>query len=461
MSARYDFDLFVIGAGSGGVRAARISAEMGARVAIAEEDRFGGTCVIRGCVPKKFFVYASAFPEEFEDSAGYGWTVGESKFDWHTLISNKDQQIARLEGIYRRAVERPGGRIIDDRAVIKDAHTIHLVHANRDVTAGTILVASGGRPSRDLGAPGAEHCIVSDDAFHLQKFPESIVIAGGGYIALEFAHIFHGLGADVTVVYRGPKVLRGFDEDVRNALQETMHRRGIKLLLNTKFARCERVGERVRAVMASGETLVADQVMLAIGRLPNTGGLGLGELGVKLTPAGHIEVDRYSRTSVENIYAVGDVTGRLELTPVAIHEAMCFAKTVFGGTPTAPDHELVATAVFTRPEIGTVGLSEEKALAKGFTVDIYKTTFLPLKHTLSGRNERMLMKLVADAKTDKVLGCHIFGPEAGELAQLLAIALKMGATKAQFDATVAVHPTMAEELVTIRTKTATRSPTVS
>jgi glutathione reductase (NADPH) len=458
MSARYDFDLFVIGAGSGGVRSSRLAAELGARTAIAEQDRFGGTCVIRGCIPKKFFVYASAFPEEFDDANGFGWTVGESSFDWPTLIANKDRQIARLEGLYRRAVERPGGTVFEDRAVIKDRHTIHLVRANRDVTADIILIATGGRPSRDISVPGAELCITSDEAFHLEKFPQSIVIAGGGYIALEFANIFHGLGAEVSLVYRGPKILRGFDEDLRDALQETMHKKGIHLLLETSFTRCERVDGKIRITTTAGETLLADQAMLAIGRLPNTDGFGLAEAGVRLTRRGHIDVDKYSRSSVENIYAVGDVTGRLELTPVALHEAMCFVKTAFGGKPTAPGHELVATAVFTRPEIGTVGLSEERALAGGHTVDIYRTSFLPLKHTLSGRNERMMMKLVVDAKNDKVLGCHIFGPEAGEMVQLVAIALKMGATKAQFDATVAVHPTMAEELVTIRTKTATRVP---
>ena len=458
MPSRYDFDLFVIGAGSGGVRGARLAAEMGAKVAIAEQDRFGGTCVIRGCIPKKFFVYASAFPEEFEDSVGYGWTVRGTTFDWPTLIANKDHQIMRLEGYYRRAVERPGATIFEDRAVLKDAHTLHLVGAKRDITADKILIATGGRPSRDAHAFGCDCCITSDEAFQLEKFPESVVIVGGGYIALEFAHIFHGLGAEVTVVYRGPKILRGFDDDLRDALQASMQKKGIRLDLDTALTSSRRVGDKVEATTRAGEKFVVDQVMLAIGRLPNTAEIGLENAGVKLGPRGHIEVDRYSRSSAENIYAVGDVTGRLELTPVAIHEAMCFAKTVFGGTPTAPDHELVATAVFTRPEIGTVGLSEEKALARGHTIDIYRATFWPLKHTLSGRQERMLMKLVVDAKTDKVLGCHIFGPEAGEMAQLVAIALKMGATKAQFDATVAVHPTMSEELVTIRHKTATRSP---
>jgi glutathione reductase (NADPH) len=457
-ASQYDFDLFVIGAGSGGVRAARLAAEAGARVAIAEKDRFGGTCVIRGCIPKKFLVYASAFPEEFEDAVGYGWTIDGTRFDWPTLIQGKDRVLERLEGHYRRAVEVPGGTIFDDRAILKDDHTIHLAGRDRDVTAETILVATGGAPSRNIGIDGAELCITSDEAFNLKKFPKRIVVAGGGYIALEFAHIFHGLGAETTLVYRGDKVLRGFDEDLRNAVQASMQQKGVHLVLDTVFSRCEKADDGIRVTLRSGESLVADEVLLAIGRSPNTRGIGLDEAGVKLTERGHIHVDQHSRSSAGNIYAVGDVTGRLELTPVAIHEAICFVKTVFGGVATAPQHELVATAVFTRPEIGTVGLSEGKALSRGHTVDIYKHSFRPLKHTMSGRQDRMTMKLVVDAKTDRVLGCHIFGPEAAEMVQLVAIALKMGATKAQFDATVAVHPTMAEELVTLRQKHATVSP---
>lgn len=456
--SRYDFDLFVIGGGSGGVRGARVSAQMGARVAIAELNGFGGTCVMRGCIPKKLLVYASGFPEEFEDAQGYGWTIDAARFDWASLIANKDQEIERISRVYRNVLEQSGVAIFHERAVVNNAHTIHLADSNRDVTAETLLVATGGYPSRQTGAEGAECCITSDDAFHLKTLPKHIVIVGGGYIALEFAHIFHGLGAQVTLVYRGTKILRGFDEDLRDQLQASLQTKGIRLMLETGFRRCERTATGIAAITLNGEQIEADHVMLAIGRLPSTSGLGLENAGVKLRPSGRVEVDAWSRSSVPNIYAIGDVTGRVELTPVAIHEAMCFAKTVYGGQPTAPDHELVPTAVFTRPEIGTVGMSEERALARGYTIDIYKTSFRPLKNTLSGRMERMMMKLVVCAETQQVLGCHIFGPDAGEMIQLVAIALKMGATKAQFDSTIAVHPTMAEELVTLRTKTATRPP---
>jgi glutathione reductase (NADPH) len=458
MTGNFDFDLFVIGAGSGGVRAARVSAQMGARVGIAEEDSFGGTCVVRGCIPKKLFVYASSFAEEFEDARGFGWTVEGAAFDWPTLLANKDTEIARISRVYRGVLEKAGVDIFEDRAVLKDAHTIHLNRTGKDVTAKTILIATGGQPSRMPEMQGTEFCITSDEAFHLEKFPESIAIVGGGYIAVEFAHIFHGLGAQVTLIYRGPKVLRGFDEDLRDCLHASMQKKGIRLMPETVMPVFQRRDGKVMASTSKGETLTSDSMMLAIGRKPNTAGLGLEAAGVATRASGHIEVDIYSQTSAPSLYAIGDVTGRLELTPVALHEAMCFANTVFGGVPTAPDHELVATAVFTRPEIGTVGLTEDKALQRGHTIDIYKTSFRPLKNTLTGREERSMMKLVVDAKTDRVLGCHIFSPDAGEMAQLVAIALKMGATKAQFDATVAVHPTMAEELVTIRTKTATRSP---
>jgi glutathione reductase (NADPH) len=457
--SKYEFDLFVIGAGSGGVRAARVSANMGARVAIAEENGFGGTCVMRGCIPKKLFVYASGFAEEFEDAVGYGWDIAGAKFDWSSLVANKDREIDRISRVYRMILETAGVAIFPERAMVTDTNTVRLA-SGREITAETLLIATGGYPSRQTGADGAECCITSDDAFHLKHLPRRIAIVGGGYIAVEFANIFHGMGAEVTLVYRGTKILRGFDEDLRDCLQEALRAKGIRLMLETGFARCTRTRDGIDAVTLTGEVVHADQVMLAIGRLPNTRGLGLENAGVTMRPSGRIDVDGYSRSSVPNIYAIGDVTGRVELTPVAIHEAICFARTVYGGTPTAPEHELVPTAVFTRPEIGTVGMSEERALALGHSIDIYKTTFLPLKNTLSGRRERTMMKLVVDSNDQKVLGCHIFGPEAGEMIQLVAVALKMGATKDQFDATIAVHPTMAEELVTMRNKTASRTPIV-
>jgi glutathione reductase (NADPH) len=430
---------------------------MGARVAIAEENGFGGTCVMRGCIPKKLFVYASGFAEEFEDAVGYGWDIAGAKFDWSSLVANKDREIDRISRVYRMILETAGVAIFPERAMVTDTHTVRLA-SGREITAETLLIATGGYPSRQTGADGAECCITSDDAFHLKHLPRRIAIVGGGYIAVEFANIFHGMGAEVTLVYRGTKILRGFDEDLRGCLQEALRAKGIRLMLETGFARCTRTRDGIDAVTLTGEVVHADQVMLAIGRLPNTRGLGLENAGVAMRPSGRIDVDGYSRSSVPNIYAIGDVTGRVELTPVAIHEAICFARTVYGGTPTAPEHELVPTAVFTRPEIGTVGMSEERALALGHSIDIYKTTFLPLKNTLSGRRERTMMKLVVDSNDQKVLGCHIFGPEAGEMIQLVAVALKMGATKDQFDSTIAVHPTMAEELVTMRNKTASRTP---
>jgi glutathione reductase (NADPH) len=458
MPSSYDFDLFVIGAGSGGVRGARVSAGMGARVAIAESDKFGGTCVVRGCIPKKLMVYASACSDELQDAVGFGWTIENARFDWNRFIARKDAEIARISGVYRRLLAESGVEIFEERVRFLDSHTIELPKSKRRVTAEIVLIATGGYPARHAVAEGADLCITSDDAFHLKEFPRTILIVGAGYIALEFAHIFHGMGSEVALVYRGPRVLRGFDDDLRIALQDSMQKKGIRLVLDIMLERVERKGTRLVATAADGQTFTADQVMLAVGRHPNVRRLGLNEAGVKLTRGNHVEVDRYSRTTAPNIYAVGDVTGRIELTPVAIHEAMCFAQTVFGDTPVSPDHALVATAVFTRPEIGTVGLTEVGALKEGHTINIYKSSFKPLKHTLSGRDERSLMKLVVDAETDRVLGCHIFGPEAGEMVQLAAIALKMGATKAQFDATIAVHPTMAEELVTIRTKSATKQP---
>jgi glutathione reductase (NADPH) len=460
--AQYDYDLFVIGGGSAGVRASRMAALSGAKVAIAEEWRMGGTCVIRGCIPKKLFVYASHFAEDFEDAAGFGWTVGESSFDWPTLVANKDKEIARLEAAYTRNVKAAGVEIFADRAVFEDPHTLRLLNEGRTVTAEKILIATGNRPTRELGTshviPGANLCITSNEAFHLEQLPKRILIAGGGYIALEFAHIFHGLGADVSLVYRGEKVLRGFDEDIRDALHDSMEKRGLHVMLGCEFTKIEKRGSSLHAETNKGDVIEADQIMLAIGRAPNTEMLHVEKAGVELGKRGEIVVDRFSRTSAENIYAIGDVTDRVQLTPVAIHEAMCFARTAFEGKPTAPDHENIPTAVFTTPEIGVVGMSEMKALGMGHTIDVYKSTFKPLLHTLSGRDEKMMMKLIVDQKTDKVLGCHIFGHGAAEIIQVVGIALKMGATKAQFDSTIALHPSAAEELVTMRAKSYSKSP---
>jgi len=449
----YDYDLFVIGGGSGGVRACRMAAQTGARVAIAEEYAFGGTCVIRGCIPKKLFVYASHFSEDIEDAAGYGWTIPTAKFDWNVLVANKNKEIARLEGLYRKNVDAAGVEVFMERAEFLDAHTVKLLKSGRTVTAAYFLVATGGHPSRDTGGvPGTEHCITSNEAFYLEKFPRRIFIAGGGYIAVEFAQIFHGLGAEVTLCYRGEKILRGFEEDMRDCVTDAMRKRGIRVLLDRTIAKVDVRGGEKFVFTDKHEMLEVDEVMLAIGRTPNTAGLGLDKAGVNLGKRGRVEVDAYSKTNVDHIYAVGDVTDRMALTPVAIHEAMAFVRTVFGKIPTPVDHTLVPTAVFTQPEVGTVGLTEHQALAQGHVIDVYKSVFKPLKHTLSGRDERALFKLIVDAKTDRVLGCHIFGPDAGEIVQVVAVAMKMGATKAQFDATVALHPSAAEELVTMRTK---------
>ena len=448
--ASYDYDLFVIGGGSGGVRAGRLSAAMGRRVAIAEEFRLGGTCVIRGCVPKKLFVYASQFSEHFEDAAGYGWSVGETSFDWPTLVANKDREIARLEAIYRGGLERAGATILQSRAVLEDAHTVRIVAEDRTVTAETILVAVGGHSHRHPALPGAELCITSSEAFNLEELPKAIAIEGGGYIAVEFANIFHGLGVETTLVYRGQEILGRFDMDLRQALHREMERKGIRILCQALAREVRRRADgRLDMELSTGETLTVDQVMLAIGRAPNTDGMGLEKAGVETGARGEILVDDYSRTSAPNIYAVGDVTDRLQLTPVAIHEAMCFVDTVFRGKPTAPDRDCVATAVFSQPEIGTVGLSEDDAAKRFAELEIYLASFRPMRHTLSGRDEKMVMKLVVDAASRRVLGAHVLGPDAGEMAQLLAIPIKAGLTKDDFDRTMAVHPTAAEELVTM------------
>ncbi len=447
--AQFDYDLFVIGGGSGGVRAARVAGSIGKRVAIAEEYRYGGTCVIRGCVPKKLFVYASQFHEHFEDSAGYGWTVGETSFDWPTLVANKDKEIARLEAAYRSGLANAGVEIINARAVLEDRHTIRL-STGRTVTADQILVAVGGRPNPHDALPGHEHCITSNEAFHLPELPKAILIGGGGYIAVEFANIFHGLGVETTLLYRGSDILRNFDVDMRQGVHQAMEAKGIRIVCHEILTHVDkRADGRLDAHMRGGETVTVDQVMFAIGRIPNTENLGLEAAGVETDHAGAILVDEYSRTNVGNIWAVGDVTNRVQLTPVAIHEAMSFVETAFKGNPTRPDHETIATAVFSQPEIGTVGLSEDEASTRYDELEIYRASFRPMRHTLSGRQEKMIMKLVVDPKTRVVLGAHVLGPDAGELAQVLGIALKARLTKDDFDRTMALHPSAAEELVTM------------
>ncbi|MGC4023963.1 MAG: glutathione-disulfide reductase [Mesorhizobium sp.] len=447
---KYDYDLFVIGGGSGGVRAARVSAGLGKRVGIAEEFRFGGTCVIRGCVPKKLLVYASQYSEHFEDAKGYGWSVKPAHFDWPTLIANKDKEISRLEGIYRKGVEGAGGEAITSRATLLDRHTIRLEGEDRVVTADQILIATGGRPSAHAALPGHEHCISSNEVFDLKELPKAIVIEGGGYIAVEFANIFHGLGVETTLVYRGMQILSRFDNDLRQLLHEAMVAKGIKIILQSVQKEVvKRKDGRLESHLSTGEVLVADQILLAIGRSPNTEGLGLEKAGVDVGQMGEIAVDSYSRTNVPNIWAIGDVTNRVQLTPVAIHEAMCLVETLWKDNPTEPDHEVIPTAVFSQPEIGTVGLSEERAVQRFENVDVYRAHFRPMRNILAGRDEKMLTKLVVDAQTGLVLGAHILGPDAGEMAQLLGISLKAGLSKEDFDRTMAVHPTAAEELVTM------------
>lgn len=451
--AQYDFDLFVIGAGSGGVRAARIASGHGAKVAIAEEYRFGGTCVIRGCVPKKIFVYASRFKDDFDDSAGFGWSFdGEAKFDWSTLMANKDKEIDRLEGIYKGILERNNVEAFAERAELVDAHTVRLTTSGKTVTADKILVATGGHVNFDDGLEGIEHAISSNEAFHLEKLPDRVVVVGGGYIAVEFAGIFAGLGAKTTIVYRRDKVLRGFDEDMRDGLMEAMQARGIDIVTDAVFKKIEKTGDSLKGTLYTGQVLDADQIMFAIGRDPNTKGLGLENAGVELGRKGEVKVSADSQSSVANIYAVGDVTDRVALTPVAIREGHAFADSVFGKAPRVVDHDTIPTAVFSTPEIGTCGLTEAEARERHGDVDIYKSQFRPMRGTMSGSSERMIMKLIVNPADQKVVGCHILGPDAGEIIQVVGITMKMGATKADFDATVALHPSAAEELVTMSTK---------
>ena len=444
---RFDYDLFAIGAGSGGVRASRMSASFGARVAVAEESDLGGTCVNLGCIPKKLFVYASHFRDDFEDAAGFGWSVGERSVDWSTLLANKDQEIARLNEIYRKLLSDAGVDLLDGRARVVDPHTVEV--AGKTVTAANIVVATGGRPSVPE-IPGIEYAITSDDAFHLSVLPERAIVVGGGYIAVEFAGIFHGLGVATTQLYRGPLFLRGFDDDVRKTLASEMRQRGLDLRFDANVASIEKASSGLCATLADGSILEADAILYATGRSPNTRKIGLEEAGVELDGKGAVWVDEFSRSSVPSVWAIGDATDRINLTPVAIHEGICLAKTLFADEPTRPDHSNVASAVFSQPPIGTVGLTEFAAREAYGEIDIYRSSFRPLKHTLTGRNETTMMKLVVDRASDRVIGVHMVGPEAGEIIQGFAVSLKCGATKAQFDSTIGIHPTSAEEFVTLR-----------
>jgi glutathione reductase (NADPH) len=450
----HEVDLFVIGGGSGGVRAARIAAGHGASVMLAEEFRMGGTCVIRGCVPKKLLVYASRFRDSFHEAKGFGWTIGETSHDWVKLVSAKEAEITRLEALYEKGQSNAGVTVVKSRAVLEDANTIRIVDGDRRVRAKNILIATGGHPNIDASRPGIEHAITSNDVFDLPVFPKKLVIAGGGYIAIEFAGIFAGLGSEVTLIYRGDMPLRGFDDDLRNGLVEAYRARGIRFVFNDTFSRIEKTANGVAGHTRKGEVLEADQILFAIGRSPNTKGLGLEAAGVTLAANGAVEVDAYSRTNIPHILAVGDVTDRVSLTPVAIREGHAVADHLFGGETTAVDYRTIPTAVFSTPEMGTIGLTEAEARAQHPVVDLYRTSFRPMKQTISGGSQKTMMKLLVDGLSDKVLGCHILGDDAGEIVQAVAIAMKMGATKRDFDETMALHPSAAEELVTMRTRTA-------
>ncbi len=444
-----ELDLFVIGAGSGGVRAARFSAALGARVAIAEDRYLGGTCVNVGCIPKKLFVYASHFRDEMKDAtAGFGWTVGSTRFDWPTLRDNKTREIERLNGIYEGLLRDAGVQLVDGRATILDPH--HVEVDGKRYSTENILVATGGWPSVPE-IPGAELAVTSNEVFALDELPGKAIIVGGGYIAVEFACIFHGLGIDVVQLYRGPLFLRGFDRDVRSHLAKEIRGRGVDLRFDINVTAIEKTDAGVRADLTDGGTLDADLILFATGRHPNSEKLGLEELGVEFGKAGAIVVDEYSRTNIPSIWAIGDVTNRINLTPVALHEGVCLSQTLFADNPCSPDHENVPAAVFSQPPVGTVGLTEAEAREEYAAIDVYRSTFRALKHTLTGSDERTLMKLIVDRASDRVVGLHMVGPEAGEIIQGFAVAIKAGATKADFDATLGVHPTSAEEFVTMRT----------
>jgi len=445
--SQFDYDLFTIGAGSGGVRASRMATAYGARAAVAEARFLGGTCVNVGCVPKKLLVYGSRFSTEFDDARGFGWTVGDRVFDWRSLVDNKNREIERLNEVYRTLLTESGVEIIEGRAHLLDRHTVEV--KGKRYTAERILIATGGRPFV-VDIEGAECGITSDDAFYLSELPERIVIVGGGYIAVEFAGIFNGLGSDVTLLYRGPLFLRGFDDDVRTTLADEMRKRGVRLEFGTNPARIDRDTNGIEVTTTSGERIAANQLLCATGRVPNTADLGLEEVGVDLAEGGAVVVNEYSESSVPGIYAIGDCTDRRALTPVAIAEGMALVETMFNDNPTAVDYTNIPSAVFSQPSVGTVGLTETEARLEGLDIKVFRSTFRPMVHTLSGRDERTMMKLVVDRPTDRVLGVHMVGPDAGEIIQGFAVALKAGATKAVFDGTIGIHPTAAEEFVTMR-----------
>ena len=445
--ASYDFDLYVIGGGSGGVRAARMAASTGAKVAIVEEYRYGGTCVIRGCVPKKLLVYASHFHEDFADAAGFGWTLGDARHDWPALIAAKDKEIDRLEGIYADLLGKAGVTIHRGHARFVDSHCVEV--EGQRFSAETILIATGGSPVFPPGH-GWDNAISSNDVFHLEALPRRFVVYGGGYIAVEFAGVFNGLGSQVSQIYRGPQILRGFDDDVRNTLAAELVKKGIDLHVETTIDRIDKTGSGLEVHLSDGTTLEADAVLAATGRRPNAANLGLDAAEVELTGKGAVKVDALSRTNQPHIYAVGDVTDRIALTPVAIHEAMAFVDTVYRDRPRAMDHTNVPSAVFSQPPVSTVGYSEIAARERYGEIDIYRSTFRPMKHTLSGRDEKTMMKMIVERATQKVVGLHMVGLDAPEIIQGMAVAIKAGATKEAFDATVGIHPTAAEEFVTMR-----------
>ncbi|OGA05313.1 MAG: glutathione-disulfide reductase [Betaproteobacteria bacterium RIFCSPLOWO2_02_FULL_64_12] len=444
---QYDFDLFTIGAGSGGVRAARLAAGFGARVAVAEERHMGGTCVNAGCIPKKLFAIAAHYGEDFQDAAGYGWSAVRPSFDWPALIANKDREIARLNGVYEQILTSVGVRIFRSRATVADAHTVEV--EGRRMTAAHILVATGGWPAVPA-IPGAELAVTSNEAFHLPQLPRSIVLVGGGYVACEFASIFNGLGVETTLAYRGERLIREFDADLGTALAQEMAKKGVRIRFRANVAGIARQGDGLRCTLAEGTTIEAGAIMFATGRAPNTRGIGLEQAGVRLAANGAVIVDENLQSSVPSIHAIGDAIHRMQLTPVALAEGMVVADRLFNKAARRMDYANVPTAIFSNPNVGSVGLSEAAARERHGDVAIYRTEFIALRHRLTGRNERVLMKLVVDKASDRVLGVHMVGPDAGETIQGFAVALQCGATKAQFDATIGIHPTAAEEFVTMR-----------